>query len=168
MPMGKRTYNTRLLKATMPYTVQEIAELYGLHKNVVRRWFKVGLQPIDQRKPFLVRGAELARFLKARQVARKAKCRPHEFYCLKCRAPRQPFGNMVDVIQESPRLIRVKAVCDTCGTAINKGQSLHNLPLLEKTFSVQQRTGFDLFHYTEPRLNVDMENKDDERQKQPT
>ncbi len=160
MPRGKCTYNTRLLKATLPYTVQEIAELYGLHKNAVLRWFKDGLRLNDRHKPYLVRGDELTRFLKARQNSRKVKCQPNEFYCLKCRAPRRAFGNMVDVVQENPRLVRVKAVCEVCGTPINKSQALSNMPAIEKMFDVQKRAGFDLFHCTEPRLTVDMENED--------
>ncbi|MGE3770600.1 MAG: integrase arm-type DNA-binding domain-containing protein [Bdellovibrionales bacterium] len=166
MPRGKCVYNTRLLKATLSYSAQEVAEVYGLHKNVVLRWFKEGLRPLDDgRRPLLVRGDELARFLKARQGARKTKCQPDEFFCFKCRAPRRPFGNMVDIVQESTRLMRVKAVCEVCGTPINKSQALHNLPAIEKTFDVQKRTGFDLSHCTDPRLEVEKEEQDAERQK---
>lgn len=160
MASRKRTYNTRLLKATLPYSVQDVAELYGLHKNVVRRWFKEGLKRIDDRKPHLVRGDEVARFLNQRQSSRKIKCQPHEFYCLKCRAPRQARDSKVEIVQEGPKLMRVKAVCGVCGTSINKSQALKNLPIIEKTFSVTQRAGFNLSHCPEPRLNVDMENED--------
>jgi excisionase family DNA binding protein len=34
----------RLIKATWPYTVQEIAELFKIHKNAVLRWLREGLR----------------------------------------------------------------------------------------------------------------------------
>ena len=40
----KRRYNIRRVKATWPYTVQEIAELLGVHKNAVLRWLHDGLR----------------------------------------------------------------------------------------------------------------------------
>jgi hypothetical protein len=62
----KRTYNVRRIKATWPYTVQEIAELFRIHKNAVLRWLKDGLQANKDQRPFLIRGEELIRFLNAR------------------------------------------------------------------------------------------------------
>jgi hypothetical protein len=63
----KRRYNVRRIKATWPYSVQEIATLFGIHKNAVLRWLKEGLQADRGQRPFLIRGDELTRFLTARQ-----------------------------------------------------------------------------------------------------
>jgi hypothetical protein len=71
----KRTYNVRRIKATWPYTVQEIAELFRIHKNAVLHWLKDGLQANKDQRPFLIRGEELIRFLNARQTARGANAR---------------------------------------------------------------------------------------------
>src|SRR5262245_36614671 len=81
----KRTYNARRVKATWPYTVQEIAELFGIHKNAVLRWLQKGLEANKDQRPFLIRGEELIRFLNARQSRKRCKCAITEFYCFKCR-----------------------------------------------------------------------------------
>ena len=58
----KRKYNTRLIRLTTSYSVQEVAELYHLHKGAVLRWIKDGLKIIDQHKPYLIHGSELLYF----------------------------------------------------------------------------------------------------------
>ncbi len=93
----RRTYNVRLIKATWPYSVQEIAALFSLHKNAVLRWVKEGLQVNGDRRPYLIRGNELTRFLTARQKGRKRKCSTKEFHCFKCRAPRAAYLGIADI-----------------------------------------------------------------------
>src|ERR1051325_2485596 len=96
----KRRYNLRRVKATWPYTTQEIAELFGIRKNAVRRWLKHGLIADMTSRPFLIRGDELVRFLRARQCAVRHKCRPNQFFCFKCRRPREAFLGIADVVVE--------------------------------------------------------------------
>lgn len=88
----RRTYNTRLIRQSLTYSVQEVAELYGLHKNAVLRWVKDGLPLLEPRKPYLIYGGELASYLKSRQTGRKRKCKPDEFFCCKCRTPTRAWG----------------------------------------------------------------------------
>jgi hypothetical protein len=45
--MRKRHPNHRLVKIHRSYTVEEIAKLYVIHKNTVRRWVKSGLAISD-------------------------------------------------------------------------------------------------------------------------
>ena len=40
----RRTYNTQLVKRDFSYSIQEIAEQFGLHPQAVRRWIKAGLR----------------------------------------------------------------------------------------------------------------------------
>jgi hypothetical protein len=61
--MGSRHPNPRLAKIHRSYSVEEMALLFGVHKNTVRNWFKNGLEPIDVQRPTVVRGAEIRRFL---------------------------------------------------------------------------------------------------------
>src|SRR3954466_4602648 len=88
-PRRKRRYNVRRIRATWPYSVQEIAALLGIHKNAVLRWLGSGLSADRSHKPFLVRGDELIRFLKQRQQANRRKCGSEEFFCFRCRVPRE-------------------------------------------------------------------------------
>jgi hypothetical protein len=66
--MGKRHPNYRLVKIHRSYAVEEIAKLFGIHKNTVRCWVKHGLATIDDKRPMLILGHVLVAFLQARRV----------------------------------------------------------------------------------------------------
>ena len=151
----KRTYNTRLIKATWPYEVQEIAALFRLHKNAVLRWLKEGLYADTTQRPHLVRGDELTRFLNDRQQTKKQKCSFDEFFCFKCRAPRNAYEGIADLKAESPRRFRVKVICAACGTPMSKIQGIQNLSKIEACFHVQQREGWHLIEGTNTSVNSD-------------
>jgi hypothetical protein len=80
--------NPRRVKVHRSYTVEEVAGLFRVHKNSVRNWLTEGLQKIDDRRPILILGRELAGFLHARRERRRQRCRAGELYCFRCRAPR--------------------------------------------------------------------------------
>jgi hypothetical protein len=156
-PSRKRRYNTRRIKATWPYAVQEIADLFGIHKNAVLRWLRDGLHADRSQRPFLIRGDELVRFLTQRQNGRQRRCAPGEFFCFKCRAPREACLGMADIAIESPTRLRVKALCGVCDTAITKVQSVRDLPSIRERFNVQQLTGEHLLECVGANLNSDLE-----------
>jgi len=159
MPVKRRTYNTRLIKATWPYTVQEIATLFDIHKNAPLRWLKEGLRANGDGKPYLIRGNELIRFLNDRQQSKRKKCSPHEFFCFKCREPRTPYLGIVDVIIENESRLRVKGICAECNTPINKVQNTKKLPEIEKRFNVQQLLERHIIERDEPSVNDDLKDK---------
>lgn len=66
--MGTRRPNPGLVKIHRSYTVEEVAKLYGVHKNTVRAWIKQGLPICDDRRPTIVLGREIAVFLQARRI----------------------------------------------------------------------------------------------------
>lgn len=156
-PRKKRYYNVRRIKATWPYTVQEIAELFGVHKNAVLRWLKEGLRSDRSQRPFLIRGDELARFLGERQNARRRRCAPDEFYCLRCRTPRKAYLGMTDIVIGSPTRLRVIGLCNVCETRISKVQSVCDLPNIRERFHVLQLTGEHLLGCADPSVNGDLE-----------
>ena len=45
--------NPRRAKKHRAYTVNEMAELHGVHKHTVRNWLKKGVPAIDGAKPTL-------------------------------------------------------------------------------------------------------------------
>src|SRR5262249_36537060 len=135
----KLTYNIRLIRSTTCYSIQEVAELFRLHPNAVRRWLKVGLRTIDGRRPLYIHGSELAQFLEARQRGRKRRCAPDELYCCRCRAPRRPAGGQVAVEQLNARQILIRAMCELCGSRMNRGGPIRRLLDLPKLFTVTAR-----------------------------
>lgn len=162
MTKRKRTYNLRLIKATWPYSVREIAALYDVHKNLVLRWLKEGLQANRDKRPFLIRGSELIRFLSVRQQSRKRKCAVAEFFCFKCRAPREAYLGIANVVIESPSRFRVKALCAVCSTAVNKMQGIEKLQKIQNTFHVQQLVGQHIVECNNLSVNSDLEAKNEQ------
>jgi len=116
--------NPRLAKIHRNYTVDEIAKLYGVHRNTVRAWIGKGLPTTDQRKPLLVKGDHLAAFLQARRVANKRPCGPGEIYCLRCREPRQPAGGAVRYHPLTPTQGNLVGQCSVCSARVNRRVSL--------------------------------------------
>ena len=94
--MKRRHPNHRLVKIHRSYTVEEIAKLFGIHKNTVRHWVKEGLATVDDKRPMLILGHVLIAFLQARRVKNKQTCKPGELYCVRCRAPKSPAGDMAE------------------------------------------------------------------------
>src|SRR5262249_12340917 len=74
--MGFRHPNPRLVKVHRNYSVEEIARLLALHKNTVRNVRRQGLAAIDDRRPTLIVGQELTRFLQDRRRKSKQVCGP--------------------------------------------------------------------------------------------
>jgi surfactin synthase thioesterase subunit len=98
--MATRHPNYRLAKIHHNYMMQEIAKLFGVHRNTVREWVKRGLPTLDRKRPMLILGRDLAAFLKARRLKNKRKCQPGEIYCVRCRTPKNPAGDMADYQDE--------------------------------------------------------------------
>lgn len=118
--MAKRRYNYQLVKIHRNYTVGDLAELYGIHKNTVRNWVKDGLCPIDNNRPMLFVGHVLAEFIKSRRKKNKQTCKAGEIFCVGCRAPKSPAGNMVDYIPVAETLGKLQGICPDCDSMMNR------------------------------------------------
>lgn len=125
--MGKRHPNPRLAKIHRNYAVDEVATLFGIHKNTVREWVKRGLPTNDGRRPMLILGRDLVAFLTARRAKNKRPCLPGELYCFRCRAPRPPAGDMVDYEPVTATLGNLAAICSACETMMYRRVSLAKL-----------------------------------------
>ena len=133
-----RRFTARRVKQAATYDVAEIAKLLGTHRNTVRRWLKDGLKPIDDQRPLLVLGAELKRYLASRKVARRRPCGPGEFYCFRCRAPRRPYGGMVDSRPRTDRVVALNALCEHCETPMHRVLRRADLPRVAALCDVSQ------------------------------
>jgi hypothetical protein len=116
--MGYRHPNPRLAKIHRNYSVEDISRLYKIHKNTVRNWLRQGLEPIDDQRPTLIHGQELARFLTERRARSKQTCGPGRIYCLPCRAPKVPREKTAECIPIGETSGTLQGFCPDCNRMI--------------------------------------------------
>lgn len=121
----------------MSYSVQDIAKLFHIHPNAIRRWFGDGLMRIDKQKPYLVHGSVLYDYLKDKQNSRKHRCSPTQFYCCKCQAPRVAAGNSVNIKIYNQKQLLIFGHCSECNTKINRIGSVKKLLEYQRIFLIQ-------------------------------
>lgn len=112
--MSRRMRNHRLVKIHRTYSVEEAARLLDVHKNTIRDWLRRGLPTVDQQRPTLILGRELAEFLAHRRSSRKRPCAPGQIYCVRCRCPRNPAGDMADYMPLTETTGNLVGLCPTC------------------------------------------------------
>lgn len=123
----KRHPNYRLVKIHRNYYVEEIAKLFGKHRNTVRDWIKRGLPTSDRKRPLLILGRDLAAFLQARRLKNKRTCQPGEIYCVRCRAPQKPAGDMAECQVSTATLGNLIGICPKCDCMMYRRVNLAKL-----------------------------------------
>jgi hypothetical protein len=154
--MRKRRPNHRLVKIHRSYSVEEVARLFGTHKNTVRAWVKAGMPTCDSKRPTLILGRDLFDYLQARRRKNKRPCQPGEIYCVRCRAPKQPAGDMAEYQPITAGLGNLIGICPACDGMIYRRASRAKLAEiqgnLEITFSEAERRVSDI---DSPTVNSD-------------
>jgi len=131
----KRVHNPNKCKIHRSYTVEEVTDLYDVHKRTVRNWTKNGLAVYDGIRPFLILGTDLKLFLINKKKAIKRKCKMSEIYCFKCRTPQKPNLETVNFMQQPSGVGRVFARCSLCDAKVNKFFSWRQLDALKNKFA---------------------------------
>ena len=139
--MAARRVHPRAVKMHRSYTVSELADRLGVHKNTVRNWQSEGLPAIDQSRPLLFQGESVREFLSRRNASRKSPCPPGTLYCLRCRAPRAPALGMVDYFEKKPGTGNLKAFCETCEATMHRRTRRAALKAVMPGIAVQVRLG---------------------------
>lgn len=156
--MGKRQPNPRLVKIHRNYTVEEAATVLDVHRNTVRHWVQQGLPTTDQLRPMLILGSDLFAFLHRRRAKNKRPCQPGQIYCVCCRVPQAPAGDMADYQPRTETLGDLIGLCPTCETLMYRRVSLAKLGQvrgkLEVTFPKAER---HIDESPQPSVNSDFE-----------
>jgi hypothetical protein len=114
---NSNTNPSELVNIHRSYVAEQIACLFGVHKNTVGEWIKTGLPTSDNRRPMLV----LANFLNDRRKKNKPPCQPGEIYCVRCRAPKFPGGGMAEYRPVTETSGNLMALCLDCNSIMNRG-----------------------------------------------
>ena len=134
--MAKRNQNPRLAKIHRSYKVDEIADLYGTHKNTVLNWIKQGLPTFDNKRPLMILGSDLNAFHAKRRVKNKHPCKPNEIYCIRCRTPKEPAGNVAEYQRINETLGNLVAICPDCELIINRRVNLAKLEQIKGIINI--------------------------------
>jgi len=122
-------YNTHLITLRRSYSIKDVASLLGIDQRTCHRWIKnEGLKVIEENaRPFLIMGADLANFIKAKKAKAKIPLKDDECFCLKCRKAVKPKAGSEKIIQTGKKIgkdnleqVKKIGICEVCGTKINR------------------------------------------------
>ena len=122
--MAKRLQNPRLAKIHRSYRVDEIADLYGTHKNTVLNWIKQGLPVFDNKRPLMILGSDLNAFHANQRAKNRQPCKLNEIYCMKCKMPKEPATGMVEFQPINDKTGNLIAICSECETMMYRRISM--------------------------------------------
>ena len=133
-----KVISTRAIRSARVYTVDEAATAVKVSIQCIRKWLRYGLPCLRAGRPLLIRGSDLRSWIEARKAAKKrVRLEPHEFYCLRCKAAKTPFGDMIDCSDNNARSLRLSAICPTCNGTMKRLSRRAELPFLERVFDIQ-------------------------------
>lgn len=117
----------RLIRIHRVYTTKTLADLLKVHVQTVRSWLKVGLRPVDPNdKPTRVVGADAKSFLQGARMHKRTRLLPRQFYCSRCRAPRESLPSALgfspyrrEIASGKYFVIRI-GMCSVCGCRLRR------------------------------------------------
>jgi len=136
--MPKR-YSTRGIKANKSYLVEELARVASVSPQTVRAWLKSGMASMDDERPTLIMGFQALDYLDARKKSAKRQMALGQFYCFRCKAPKEALGGMADYIPTSDAGGRLKALCAVCECGCNRNISANDLPDIRTLLDIEIR-----------------------------
>jgi excisionase family DNA binding protein len=137
--MSRRRASARRVKKNLSYTVEEAADVLGVHRHTVRRWITSGVLPaLTERRPHLILGHDLRAFLCAAAPGR-ATLKPGELYCVKCRLPKQPALGMAEYMTINERIGNLRGFCSDCEILMHRRVALDKLDAVASDLDITRQ-----------------------------
>ena len=136
-------YNPNLVKIHRNYTFEELAMVFGVHKNTVSAWVRNGLPCLKERRPFLILGADAKLYLQGQRAGKKQRCKPNELFCMHCKAPTRPAENFVEYLPLSATKGRLTGFCERCECVVNKFAHVDSLERYSVLFDLTKPKALD-------------------------
>ncbi|MCI4664945.1 MAG: helix-turn-helix domain-containing protein [Neomegalonema sp.] len=125
--MPKRASHRRVRRHAV-YTVAEAAEATEVCRQTVVRWIADRGLPADRSmRPWLIRGADLKRFLDERRRGARRPLSAGEIYCLPCRAAKRPAMGVADYRRKTETSGVLVGLCPDCERLIHRVVRRDNL-----------------------------------------
>jgi hypothetical protein len=116
----RKKLNPRLVEKISCYTVDDLAELFKMHRQSVFRWLDNGLKTIDDRRPYMMFGQDIIDWINLNRPTKPKQSDPTKVYCVKCR-------NHVVFDLEKSWTIKgrtannfIQSRCPVCNSTVNK------------------------------------------------
>jgi hypothetical protein len=135
----RRRHHPNKAKSHWVYDLKATRSLYGVSRNTPLNWIKQGLRPIDDQKPVAFRGDELNRFHLQRRGKLRCRLEPHEFFCVGCKRPKQPFDGEIEVIPSRKGAARITGVWPDCRGAVFRFVGPRGTPAFFERYAVKSR-----------------------------
>ena len=145
------------------YTFAEIAETLKIHPRTVQSWHKQGLNVIDEAsKPYLVYGAELRQFLRAKRRKQRHPLKAGEFFCPKCKEPRKSLPDKLKIeftgrnLGKRYKQALIRGICVTCSQPLLLFSSDRKVKELEESGTLLQEHKAVLLGSGDSSYNIDI------------
>lgn len=138
--MAKRV-SSRGIRKHRHYTYSDAADVLGVTVQTVRSWRDGGLQVMTGKRPHYILGESLIEFLQIRRENLAVAMARDQIFCLSCRAPRRPYGMMVDYVPITATRGRLVALCEVCEGQCQRFASKASIPELAQIFEFASKSG---------------------------
>ena len=115
-----KRYSLRGICKSRVYTYKSAARIVGVSLATFRKWPKEGLQVITDKRPYLVRGADLIDFLTKRMARNRHPMEQGQFLCMSCKGPRHAASGSIGYLPQTNLTGRLSALCGACGGKVGR------------------------------------------------
>ncbi|CUH65738.1 hypothetical protein TG4357_02031 [Thalassovita gelatinovora] len=135
--MSKRA-NPMSVKAAMSYEIGEAALALGKTPATIRNWIKDGLPVMSSRKPYLISGAAIREYLRAKYKSAKRPLDADQLFCPSCGCGRRPLNSLVTIQALTVPTSLLKGICEHCGGTNTRMISTARLSDFERAFVIRE------------------------------